>query len=96
MVRWFKYIREHDPSNDMAKVDLNKVGVPDENISTILDVSNYVDIRIKAALEHRSQRSPFTELPRQMTQAVLCQDFWIRAEPPWDGKEIETDLFAVL
>lgn len=80
----------------MAKVDLNTVGVADETITTILDVSDYVDVRIQAAQEHRSQRSPFTMLPREITNEVLCRDFWIRAEPPWDGGEMETDLFAGL
>ena len=96
MIRWFKYIREHNPNSGMAKVDPHTAGVADEAISTILDVSKYVDTRIEAALQHRSQRSPFTTLPRDITQAVLCQDFWIRAEPPWTRGEIETDLFAGL
>ncbi|MFC1845838.1 PIG-L family deacetylase [Chloroflexota bacterium] len=93
MMKWFQYIREHDPDNDMAKVDPNTVGVEDEAITTILDVSNYVDIRLKAVAQHRSQRSPFTTLPRQMTNEVLCRDYWIRAAPPWTGGEPETDLF---
>jgi len=93
MRKWFQYIREHDPENEMAKIDPTTVGVEDNTITTILDVSNYVDIRLKAAEKHRSQRSPFNTLPRQMTQEVLCRDFWIRAEPAWAGSEPETDLF---
>jgi LmbE family N-acetylglucosaminyl deacetylase len=96
MIRWFKYIQERDPSNDMSKIDPNKVGVADEVVTTVLDVSDYVDLRIQASLEHRSQRSPFTTLPRELTKEVLCRDSWIRAEPPWEGGELETDLFAGL
>ena len=96
MVRWFKYIQETDPSSDMAQLDPNTIGVMDEDITTVLDVSHYVDVRIQAAQQHRSQRSPFAVLPRELTKEVLCKDLFIRAKPPWDGGKVETDLFAGL
>lgn len=96
MVRWLKYIRNTDASSDMARLDPNTFGTEDEAITTVLDVSHYTDVRIQAAQQHRSQRSPFTMLPRELTREVLRRDFWIRAEPPWDGGKVETDLFAGL
>ena len=96
MVRWFKYIQETYPSSDMAQLDPNTIGVLDEDITTVLDVSHYVDARIQAAEQHRSQRSPFAILPRELTREVLRRDFWIRVEPPWDGGKVETDLFTGL
>ncbi len=45
---------------------------------------------------HRSQRSPFDMLPRELVSDALDKDFWVRAEPPWDGSAVETDLFAGL
>jgi LmbE family N-acetylglucosaminyl deacetylase len=93
MTRWFKYIQETNPSSDMAKLNPSTIGVVDEAITTVLDVSDYVDVRIQAAQQYRSQRSPFSILPRELTREVLYRDFWIRAEPPWDGGNVETDLF---
>lgn len=94
--RWFQYIREHDPSSGMSQIDPETVGVEDEAITTVLDVSGYVKLRLKASGRHRSQQSPFTALPHAMTSEVLCHDFWVRAEPPWTGGEKETDLFQGL
>jgi LmbE family N-acetylglucosaminyl deacetylase len=96
MVRWLKYIRETNPSSELAEMDPNTLGTADEEISTVLDVSPYLEARIHAAEQHRSQQSPFTMLPRELTTEVLSQDFWVRAEPPWHGGEMETDLFAGL
>ncbi len=93
---WLKYIQETDPSSDMARLDPNTLGAVDEDITTVLDVSRYIDVRIQAAQQHRSQRSPFARLPRELTREVLRRDFLIRAEPPWDRGEVEADLFAGL
>jgi len=35
-------------------------------------------------------------LPRELVLDALGKDFWVRAEPPWDGSAVETDLFAGL
>jgi len=96
MVRWFRYIKETDPSNDMAQLDPSTVGTPDEEITSVLDVSPYVELRISAAQSHRSQRSPFDMLPRELVLDALGKDFWVRVEPPWNGSAMETDLFAGL
>lgn len=96
MVRWFKYIQETDPSRGMAQIDPNTIGVADEDITTVLDVSHYVDVRIQAVQQHHSQRSPFAMLPHEFMREVLSKDFWIRAEPPWERGEVESDLFVGL
>ena len=93
MVRWFSYIKKTDPSNDMAQLDPSTVGTSDEEITSILDVSPYSELRISAARSHRSQRSPFDMLPRELVMDALGKDFWVRVEPPWDGRTVETDLF---
>ncbi len=96
MTRWFKHIRETTPSNAMAQLDPNTVGIPDEEITSVLDVSPYVELRISAAQSHHSQRSPFDVLPRELVLDALNKDCWVRVEPPWDGSAVETDLFAGL
>ncbi|MDP6510538.1 MAG: PIG-L family deacetylase [Dehalococcoidia bacterium] len=96
MVQWFNYIKETNPSSEMADMDPNTIGTPDEDISTVLEVSPYMDQRLRAAEQHRSQQSPFTMLPRDLTNEALSKDFWVRAEPPWHGGEMETDLFTGL
>lgn len=77
MMRWFRYIKETDPSNAMAQLDPNTIGTPDEEITSVLDVSPYVELRISAAQSHRSQRSPFDMLPRELVLDALGKDFWV-------------------
>ena len=96
MARLQKYIKETDPSRDIAWLNPNTLGTADEEITTVLDVSNFVELKIHAAQHHRSQRSPFTILPQDLMREVLCKDFWLRIEPHWDGGEVETDMFAGL
>ncbi|MDP7239639.1 MAG: PIG-L family deacetylase, partial [Dehalococcoidia bacterium] len=93
MVKWFNYLKENNHSSEIANLNPNTVGTPDEEISTVLEVSTYLDQRLHAAEQHRSQQSPFTMLPRELTNEALSKDFWVRAEPPWHGGEMETDLF---
>jgi LmbE family N-acetylglucosaminyl deacetylase len=93
VVRWLNHIRETDPSRDISRLDPNNMGTADEEITTVLDVSNFVELKIRAAQQHRSQRSPFTTLPDEIRKEILGKDCWLRAEPHWDGGEVETDLF---
>ncbi len=64
LIHWLKYIQETDPSRDIARLNPNTLGTADDEITTVLDVSNFVELKIHAAQHHRSQRSPFTILPR--------------------------------
>ncbi len=94
--RWFRYIKETGPSNSMAQLDPKTVETPDEEITSILDVSLYVELRISTAQNHRSQQSPSDRLPRELVLDALSKDFWIRVEPPWNDSVMETDLFTGL
>lgn len=96
LIRWLKYIQETDPSRDIARLNPNTLGTADDEITTVLDVSNFVELKIHAAQHHHSQRSPFTILPQDLMREVLGKDFWLRIEPHWDGGEVETDMFAGL
>ena len=96
MVRWFKYLQETDPTSDMAKLDPSTMGTPDERITTIVDVSPYVETRMRAIEQHRSQTSLLTGFPQELTLEFLRKDYYERIEPPREGSDIETDLFAGL
>lgn len=91
--KWVEEIRRVQPDSDLAKLDPESMGVADERFTTEMDVSKYVDLRMKAASEHRSQVSPFQRLPEELTGEFLMKDMLIRVFPSWEGGEREKDVF---
>ena len=93
LASWLKYLRQVDPFNDIGKLNPTTLGVADEEFTTVVDVSQYAELRLQAAKLHRSQASPFHLLPPDLTIPVLQRDHFIRLQPPWTGDPLETDLF---
>lgn len=75
---------------------IDKFGVDDDAISAEVDVSDVLEIRVKANACHVSQGSPFDMLPPDMIPEVLGTDYFTRAIPAWNGGEVERDLFKGL
>jgi N-acetyl-1-D-myo-inositol-2-amino-2-deoxy-alpha-D-glucopyranoside deacetylase len=73
------------------------MGVPDEDITTTIDVSAYVDAK-RAALEaHRTQMGPdqfFMKLPRELFAEAFGRETFQRIAGP--GPAAESDLFEGL
>jgi LmbE family N-acetylglucosaminyl deacetylase len=72
-------------------------GVPDEQITTVVDVSGYVDLKREALAAHASQEQNFffERLPDEITTVVLSREnFTLRS--PSNGSAREDDLFAGL
>ncbi len=75
-----------------------KRGLPDEVITTRIDVAKYVDLKLNALYCHASQMSPdsiFVKIPPEIRREGLKTETLIRAEsrltPP---QGVEEDLFA--
>lgn len=102
MQKWFRMMAEADPDSDLAELDSEQMGVPDEQITTILDTSPYADTRRAAIAEHRTQYSPLDRLGsdnpgNDLVAEYLANDYFIRVEPPpADNAEMENDLFLGL
>jgi LmbE family N-acetylglucosaminyl deacetylase len=71
-----------------------ELGRPDDEITTIIDVSSVYDTRVAAISEHRTQLSPWAGLTEDVMQTFLCRDYFVRAVPEWNGGPIETSLWA--
>jgi LmbE family N-acetylglucosaminyl deacetylase len=75
-----------------------KRGLPDEVITTRIDVANYVDLKLNALYCHASQMNPnsiFAKIPPEIRREGLMTETLIRAEsrvaqPPG----VEEDVFA--
>jgi LmbE family N-acetylglucosaminyl deacetylase len=80
--------------------DWESMGIPDELCTTEIDVSAYVDIKLRAFQCHRSQLSPdspFSLIPPEVRWDFMSTECFSlagsRLEP---GQKPETDLFAAV
>jgi len=67
------------------------LGTPDDEITTVVDVSDHLDLRWKAMRAHASQVPPYDAMPDELARAFLTTDRLRRVDPPWFGGEIERD-----
>ena len=97
-----RFIEEYvkiKPDNDFRDIDPEKMGIPDEEFTTRLDVAEYVSVRREAASKHRTQGSPFDMFPEAMQEEVFGNDYFVLVHPSRDGERtnnLETDLFEGL
>ncbi|MBW2145953.1 MAG: PIG-L family deacetylase [Deltaproteobacteria bacterium] len=70
--------------------------IDDEEISTVVDVSAFTERKIDAYCAHQSQALPGSTratLSRESMVKNFALEYLIRAEPPWDGKNRESNIF---
>ena len=100
MRKWLELLIASDPESDMAKIDPEQMGVPDEQITTVLDTEAHAETRRKAIAVHRTQYSPLDRMPSpDLESEFLSKDYFIRVDPPArDGETgiVESDLFEGL
>jgi len=93
LMNWQEHFQKAHPDSDIAKLDPRTLGTPDEAFTTVVDVSQYGDLRLRAVNLYRSQISPFASLPEEFKVTFLKNDSFVRVQPPWEGGPLETDLF---
>jgi LmbE family N-acetylglucosaminyl deacetylase len=72
MRRWAEHMSRVDPGS--TYLHLGELGTPDEEISVVLDTAPYLDQRWEAIRAHRSQTSPFENLPDELADLFLTRD----------------------
>ncbi len=91
MDRWLAAMKEQGLLEEYVDLEL---GRHDDEITTVVDVTNVIDTRRAGIAEHRTQLSPFTGLSPELERTILSRDFFVRAVPAWNGGPKETDLFG--
>jgi LmbE family N-acetylglucosaminyl deacetylase len=72
MKEWAQFMsREHADSVYLA---LGELGTPDDQITHVVDTSEFWQQRWTAIRAHRSQTSPFEGLPDDLARAFLCRE----------------------
>ena len=69
MRRWAERLAERDPGS--SYLGLGELGTPDQDISIVVDTSEHVAAREAAIRSHRSQISPFEDLPADLRHEFL-------------------------
>ena len=67
-----------------ASLEVDKIGSPDEAVTTVLDVSAYVDTKIASLNCHRTQidpNGPFARLPADMMRELMSTEYFTLAVP---------------
>jgi mycothiol conjugate amidase Mca len=77
--------------------DAAQFGVEDDRITTVIDVSPYVDQKRRALEAHRTQMGPdqfFMKLPPEIFADAFRRETFQLVRPPGAGAQAETDLFS--
>jgi N-acetyl-1-D-myo-inositol-2-amino-2-deoxy-alpha-D-glucopyranoside deacetylase len=87
------------PDDFFTLEDIDRIGTPDESVTTSIDVSKYVDRKFRALEAHRTQRGTteqFLAIPEEIRTAAMGGEHYVlaRSDKARDGQE--TDLFAGL
>ena len=80
-----------------ASLEVDKIGSPDEEVTTTVDVSNYVETKIASLACHRSQmdpNGPFAQLPEVLTREIMSTEYFTLALP--QGCDAGSDILAGL
>ncbi len=80
---WRKMV-ELNITPPFASQDIDSVGTPDAEVTTTLDVSAYVEVKIASLNCHRTQmdpNGPFAQLPEEMTREIMGTEYYTLASP---------------
>jgi len=80
MRRWAAVMAEAQPDAAHLTIDVAELGRPDDELD-VIDTSAVLGIRERAIACHRSQASPFDELPADLRRAFLAHDHVVDATP---------------
>ena len=78
-----------------AKEDLDKIGSPDDYVTTVKDVSAYVDIKKESLAHHQTQldpNGPFSAMAPDMLTAWMSTEYFYLNQP--ENGECQEDILA--
>lgn len=65
------------------------LGTPDADLTTLVDVSDLLELRWRAVRAHASQVPPFDSMAPALQHGFLAVDRLRRVDPPWAGGPVE-------
>ena len=80
-----------------ASQEVDTIGTPDELVTTVVDVADYLDAKINSLNCHRTQidpNGPFSQMPEHLLRESMSTEYFSLAAP--EGANKNTDLLARL
>ena len=90
--RMWQQMVELDITPPFASQDIDLVGTPDEEVTTIIDVAGYVDTKIASLACHQTQidpNGPFAQLPEEMNREIMGTEYYTLVLPENAAKEAD-------
>jgi LmbE family N-acetylglucosaminyl deacetylase len=75
-----------------ASREIDVLGTPDEEVTTILDVGPFVDTKIASLNCHRTQISangPFAQLPKETTRDIMRTEYYTLVYPETADRDVD-------
>ena len=95
--RMWQQMLEAGITPPFASLDIETIGSPDEDVTTIVDVGAYVATKVASLNCHRTQidpNGPFAKLPQEMMREIMSTEYYTLAVPK--GGDKGADLLAGL
>ena len=83
--RWWQEMTDRGITPPFAVAAVDALGTPDEDVTTTLDVSPWVETKLKSLACHRTQihdDGPFGQLPQDVVHRLMGAEFYQLAAPP--------------
>ncbi|MDQ2810127.1 MAG: PIG-L family deacetylase [Chloroflexota bacterium] len=98
--RMLEMVGRDNPNTPMRGLDPDKMGMPDESITNVVEVPELVDLKMESLRAHATQyspTSPFAQMPEPMMRAMRSKEsFAFAAGTPLPADADRSDLFAGL
>jgi len=98
--RMIDLVGRNDPNSAFRGIDPDKMGLPDEAITNVLDVSDFIDLKQAALSRHATQlnpNSPWARLPPALQRSWRSKEYFaFAAGIPLPAGGDQGDLFAGL
>ncbi len=97
MLKMWQQMLDSGITPPFAKDNLDSLGTPDDEVTTVLDVGAFVDTKIASLNCHRTQidsNGPFAQLPEDMMREIMSTEYYAMVSP--EGADQATDLLGGL
>lgn len=91
--------REGTPFNRYSPEELNQMGTPEEEITTVVDVRPWLARKRAAMSAHRTQfgdGGPLSDLTHEEVDALLSREHFVRVDLPWQDAANSSDPLKAL
>ncbi len=95
--RMWQHMLDSGITPPFASEEVDTIGSPDEDVTTTLDVTSFVDTKIASLECHQTQldpNGPFAQMPKEFTRKIMSTEYFALAHP--ENASDEADLLARL